>query len=103
TGKDIFVASFSARQGKETGAVRSYCVWSKGVVSFLPRTDDIFFFRPKDGGGGLVATAPWDQARAVLGDLMKEVGLYPERFLVEQFPSDEQLAALGPGGQRAKP
>jgi hypothetical protein len=102
TGKDIFVASFSARQGKETGEVRSYCVWSEGVVSFLPRTDDIFFFRPKDGEGDIVATAPWDRARAVLGDLMKPVGLYPERYLVEEFPSDEQLAAFGPAGQSAK-
>jgi hypothetical protein len=103
TGKDVFVASFSARQGKETGEVRSYCVWSEGVVSFLPRTDDIFFFRPKDGEGEIVTTAPWDQAQAVLGDLMKPLGLYPERYLVEDFPSDEQLAAFRPEGQSTKP
>src|SRR5262249_50330402 len=70
TGQDVFVASFSALQGKETGEIRSYCVWSEGVVSFLPRTDDIFFFRPKDGEGDTVAKAPWDRAQVALGDLM---------------------------------
>jgi len=103
TGKDIFVASFSALQKKETGEVRSYCVWSEGVVSFLPRTDDIFFFRPTGSEeGDVVATAPWGKAEAVLGDLMKPVGLYPERYLVEAFPSDEQLDAFGPKGEAAQ-
>jgi hypothetical protein len=104
TGKDIFVASFSALQKKETGEVRSYCVWSEGVVSFLPRTDDIFFFRPRGSEeGDVVATAPWGRAQAVLGDMMKPVGLYPERYLVEAFPSDEQLAALRPEGAAGQP
>jgi hypothetical protein len=89
------VASFSARQQK-SGEVRSYCVWSKGVVSFLPRTDDVFFFRPKGGEeGDIVAVAPWGRAESVLGDMLKPVGLYPERYLVDGFPSEEQLAALG--------
>ena len=97
TGKDIFVASYSARQ-KQSGEVRSYCVWSEGVVSFLPRTDDIFFFRPRGGEeGDVVAEAAWERAEAVLGDMLKPVGLYPERYLVEGFPSEEQLAALGTG------
>jgi hypothetical protein len=95
TGKDIFVAAFSARQ-KEGQPVRSYCVWSEGVVAFLPETDDIFFFRPNgEGGGEIVAVAGSEQARAALGDLMKPVGIYPERYLVRGFPSDDQLAAFG--------
>jgi hypothetical protein len=31
--KDVFVAAFSLVQEKATGAVRSYCVWSEGVVT----------------------------------------------------------------------
>ncbi|HEV3256881.1 MAG TPA: hypothetical protein VG013_08390 [Gemmataceae bacterium] len=99
TGKDIFVATFSALQKKETHEVRSYCVWSEGVVALLPRTDDIFFFRPRGREeGDIVATAPWERVQSALADLMKPAGLYPERYLVEDFPSEEQLAALDPVG-----
>jgi hypothetical protein len=96
TRKDIFVASYSATQNQETGEVRSYCVWSEGVVAFLPKTDCICFFRPRDDeNGDIVATAPWADAEAVLGDRIKPVGIYPERYLVEGFPTPEEVAALG--------
>jgi len=95
TGQDIFVATFSALKKPDTGEVRSYCVWSEGVVAYLPRTDDIFFFRPKDSEGGeIVGNSCWERVQAVLGEKMKPVGLYPERFLVEGFPTEDQLAAL---------
>jgi hypothetical protein len=95
TGKDIFVASFSAMQKKDTGEVRSYSVWSEGVVAFLPRTDDVFFFRPKGPQDGeIIGSARWERVEAVLGDMIKPVGLYPERYLVEEFPSEGQLAML---------
>jgi hypothetical protein len=98
TNRDIYVAKFSAVQKPETGEVRSYCVWSEGVVSFLPETDDIFFFRPKtDDDGDIVARAPWERVREIAGDLMKPVGIYPERYLVDDFPSEPQLAALAQG------
>jgi hypothetical protein len=32
--------------------------------------------------------------REIAGDLMKPVGIYPERYLVDDFPSETQLAAL---------
>ena len=100
TGKDIFVAGFSALRKQDTGAIRSYCVWSEGVVAFIPKTDDIFFFRAKGSEDGeIVATVPWEKAQAVLGERIKPVGLYPERYLVEGFPSEEQLALLRSGGQ----
>ncbi|MGH7137777.1 MAG: hypothetical protein ACREHD_18670 [Pirellulales bacterium] len=38
-GDDVFVASFSAAERDDK--VRSYCVWSKDVVSWLPKTDYI--------------------------------------------------------------
>ncbi len=95
TGQDVFVAAFSAMEKHDTGEIRSYCVWSKEVSTYLPRTDDIFFFMP-DGkeGGDVIATVPWERAQAVLGGMMKPLGLYPERYLVEDFPAEDQLAAL---------
>jgi hypothetical protein len=95
TGEDIFVASFSAVRKNDTGEIRSYCVWSEGVVAYLPRTDDIFFYRPKGNeGGDIFARVPWEQVQAALGEKIKPVGLYPERYLVEGFPSEEQIPLL---------
>jgi uncharacterized protein YtpQ (UPF0354 family) len=95
-GKDIFVASYSAVEMKETAEIRSYCVWSEGVVGYLPKTDYIYFFRPKDDeSGDVVATVPWADAEMVLGDRLKPLGIYPERYLVEGFPTEEEIAAFG--------
>ena len=37
----------------------------------------------------------WDRAVEVVGTLMKPMGLYPERFRVAEYPTDEQLRAMG--------
>lgn len=46
-------------------------------------------------GNPIVAFADWARVQDVVGDLMKPVGLYPQRFRVEQFPTGEQLKAIG--------
>lgn len=46
-------------------------------------------------GGKLVAKAGWDRVLRVVGALMEPQGLYPERYRVRSFPSDEQLTDLG--------
>lgn len=95
TGKDLFVASYSAIQSKDTGDIRSYCVWSEGVVAFLPRVDYLYFFQAEgDDDGKIVATARWEDAESVLGDRLKPVGIYPERYLVDGFPTQAELAKL---------
>src|SRR5262249_8113922 len=49
TGQDLFVASFSAVQHKSTGRITSYSVWSDGVDTLLPETDDVVLLRPEPG------------------------------------------------------
>jgi hypothetical protein len=95
-GDDTFVASFSAIQNKETGHIRSYCVWSEGVHGLLPRTDQVFLFRPKENEKGeVVATPSWERLQAVCGNLLTRVDIYPERYRVQRgFPNAEQLLAL---------
>jgi hypothetical protein len=96
TGQDIYVAEFNAVQNPETGKLRSYCVWSKDVVSFLPRADQICFYdddRPADER--IVALASWGRVREVVGDSMVQTISYPERYLVESFPTAEELARIG--------
>jgi hypothetical protein len=95
TGQDIFVASFSAMQHGETGEITSYSVWSKGADGLLPRTDLVHFYVAKGKEGEIEATADWDTVMRIAGDLMKPQGIYPERYRVKEFPSDEQLRRLG--------
>jgi hypothetical protein len=93
TVEDVFVASFSGVQ--RGGAVLSYCVWSEGVESLLPRTDEVFFVRPTEGGEGKVAArGNWDRVMQVVGDLARPCGLYPERYRVRDFPTPAQLAEI---------
>jgi hypothetical protein len=93
TGEDIFVASFSIVQHLETGHFMTYCIWQKDVLALLPRTDTIAF--TQEGKDPLMAE--WDRVVAVAGNLMEPLDIYPERFQVSQFPTEEQLAAMGAG------
>ena len=89
---DIFVASCSALQNKNTDEVFTYCVWGEDVDSLLPKTDRIML--AQDGGG--IASAEWDQVVSVVGDLIvREEDYYPERFRVREFPTRQQLEAIG--------
>jgi hypothetical protein len=95
TGEDVFVASYSALQNKDTGRVHTYCVWSEDVDALLPETDRIFFVKQGDGDEAeMVCGAEWDKVREVVGDLMEPQETYPERYLVREFPSAEQLAEM---------
>jgi hypothetical protein len=97
-GEDVFVASFSLLQQKGTGLIRSYCVWSEGVDSLLPRTDDVALCRVKGRDDGeVVGFFPWERLEAVAGGLRRRADLYPERYRVAGFPDGEQLAALRAG------
>ncbi len=98
SGEELFVASFSALQNKETGRVTSYSVWSEGVECLLPETDAVLFFRPTaEDDGKIVAGGTWEDVQQAVGDLMQPMGLYPERYRVREFPSEAQLERIGKG------
>ncbi len=93
--QDVFVANFSAVQQKGSGEVSSYCVWSEGVDSLLPETEEVAFHRPSlPEDRQVTGMAPWARVHEVCRDLMPRAGLYPERYRVRKFPSADQLAAL---------
>ncbi len=95
-GRDVYVATFMLFQDKRTGAVRSLTSWAQGVEALLPETEAIVFGRIKAGKpDGIRAQVAWADAKRVLGDAMKPQGLYPERYLVSGFPTEEQFAAMG--------
>ncbi len=92
-GEDIFVASFTPYQD-ERGRSLSYAVWLKGVDALLPKAEVIFFMDPALGEEAPpVGMARWDEVAKVAGTLLAPVkGLYPERYRVQGFPTEEQLA-----------
>lgn len=90
-GRDVYVAQFSGMHDKKSGKVESYCVWSKGVPTLLPRTDWIMFNSPGDGQAKLVGKAKWSDVERALGHLLVPEDLYPPRWLAREFPDDEEL------------
>ncbi|HEV3082007.1 MAG TPA: hypothetical protein VGY66_19660 [Gemmataceae bacterium] len=95
TGKNTWVASYSAVKNDETGEAHSYGVWSQGLNSLLPKADQVYFFVPKgDEEGSVVARADWNRVQQLVGDLMAAQGTYPERYQVKEFPTADQLAAI---------
>jgi hypothetical protein len=93
---DIFVATYSGIQNEKTRQIASYCMWSEGVDSLLPKTDQIFFFRPHASEDKqLAARGDWDRVRSIVGDLMERQDTYPERWRVREFPSEERLEQIG--------
>ncbi|MCE9556350.1 MAG: hypothetical protein K8T91_23625 [Planctomycetes bacterium] len=90
-GVDLFVASTIVVQ-KVDDSLFSYCVWSKGVNTLLPKTQKVVFF---EDGKNMVAAGDWDKVVGIVGHLMEETDYYPPRFRVREFPTEEQLAAIG--------
>ncbi len=93
--EDVFVASYTATQNQETGKVSSYCVWSKDVLTLLPEADAVHFFDDElSEEEKLVGSASWDRVLEIVGGMMQRQDMCPPRYLVDAFPSREQLAEL---------
>jgi hypothetical protein len=91
---DIFVASYKIYERKD-GFAYSACVWTNGIDSSLPRSENIAFMTDVENPDYFVV--PWEAATSVVGDLLElEPDLAPVRYRARQFPSEEQLARLRP-------
>ena len=91
-GNDRFVATYSAIQRDEVGLVETFAVWSEGVVSLLPKTDLLAFFSPERGTLGF---GRWEDVERVAGHLLNPTDEYPLRYLVDEFPTQEQIQEMG--------
>jgi len=89
---DVFVASYSAVQKRDTGDLVSYCVWTQGVETLLPQAQKVAFVR---GENDIPALSRWDRVAEVVGHRMRRTDDYPARFHVETFPTDKELAEIG--------
>jgi uncharacterized protein YtpQ (UPF0354 family) len=91
THEDIFVASYSSAEKKDTGEAWSYCIWANGVLALLPKSDRVMFM----GEGMTPRFADWDRVIGTMGDRMQPMQMYPERYRVSEFPREAQFAEMG--------
>ena len=96
TDEDVFHASLTVVEEEDTKHWFSWCSWSEGVPSTLPRADRVAFIRDPGGEPQTLGMAPWDTVQTHAGDLMKPMDMYPERWDVDQFPDEAMLDAIGP-------
>jgi Protein of unknown function (DUF1444) len=89
-GEDIFVASYVLK--KTHGTLVSYAVWGSGVKTLLPRSEWICFVRREND---IPTIARWEDAELLVSRLLQSTEYYPERFLVDGFPTDDELEKLG--------
>jgi hypothetical protein len=95
-GRDIYVGTFSALSHQTSGRTWSYSVWTRGVPTLLPQSDLVMFISPRDDGGiDELARGRWEDVKCVVGHLMQIEEEYPPRFLVTDFPTPDELAAVG--------
>jgi hypothetical protein len=91
-GDDKFVATFAAAE-KDSGRLFSFGTWSKDVPTLLPRTQVVMFF--DSDTEEVVAQGLWEHVEDIVGHLMTKTDDYPVRYFVDEFPTEEQLAAIG--------
>jgi hypothetical protein len=89
--EDVYVAILSPIE--RNGYVSTFCVWTKGVRTWLPQAGHVVLM---DLDTNQNAAVPWVVLRAVVGDLMTPLDCYPQRWLVDSFPTPEQIARMQP-------
>ena len=96
TGEDVFVASFQLVRQVAGGRLLSWTSWVDGITNALmPRADVIAFGRVGDAGEATsLGFAEWKRVHGVAGDLMEPTGLYPPRYRVRRFPTEQQLRQM---------
>ena len=96
-GTDVFVAT--ATLFEKDGQIGSYATWTEGVDTLLPKTEWVVFNRLDNGQIGQSLFVPWENANRIVGELMSEVDMAPERFRVTSFPDATQWASLEASAQ----
>ena len=95
--KDISVAGCQLYK-KEDGSFFTHTVWSNGVDSVLPITDEMTLHlnpEAEEGDSSEFLRVPWRRACLRLGSLMEPVDtLIPRRVRVREFPDQAMLDEL---------
>jgi|GEM_PF-671108 len=89
--RDIFIARYTRL--KEDGKSMTLSSITEGYRTMLPRTD-LVSFTTRDNLDP-IASAEWDRVEAITHGLLEDLQVYPPRYLVERFPTPEQLDQMG--------
>lgn len=84
-GTDMFVATFGVLE--KDGRIFSYCTWTEGIPSMLPKTDLVALARRKEGGDFDYVLAEWQALVQRHGALLQQTADFPPRFNVTGFPA----------------
>jgi hypothetical protein len=87
--KDYFAANFIVFESP-AGDTYSLCSWTKDVPTSLPQTK----FIAMGDNTAPPMFVPFTAAQNIVGELMKPENMRPERYFVEAFPDEVQLAQL---------
>jgi uncharacterized protein YtpQ (UPF0354 family) len=93
-GLDIHIATFAAHEDRVTHELSTVAIWVEDVVALLPRGENVAFVRGDPDDPVVVGVAAWECVVDVAGGLLSESDLWPERWRVESFPTQEQLDAM---------
>ena len=90
-GRPTLVADYTGMENQNTRELHSYCVWpSQSKPVLLPKTDRIYFVDDVSTGR-VCRTLPWEAVTQTLEGAFEELDMWPIRYKVEGYPSDEQF------------
>ncbi|MCA9801334.1 MAG: SEL1-like repeat protein [Cyanobacteria bacterium HKST-UBA02] len=92
--RDTFIARYTRLM--EGGKTMSLSSITEGYRTLLPRTD-LVSFTTRDSLDP-VASAEWESVAALEDDgqgILEDIQIYPPRYLVQDFPTNDQLDRLG--------
>ncbi len=91
-GQSIFVPECHGVRRADGKSV-TVTMWPS-APAVMPRTDDVMFVDVD--ADEVLLHVPWEHVERAFPDLMRPVGIYPERYRVDGLPPAERLEALRP-------
>jgi len=99
-GDHVFVGTYSLiRRGDGPDSLRSWSSWSKDIPTLLPQTDLVILGRPRGDGKHDMLMVTWPALLQSCGGLLKQTDERPARFMVADFPSDEEWQTMARDGE----
>ncbi len=96
SGNDVFVATFSRFQEKDSTHVFSLATWTEGVDTLLPQVDRVMFVRLNAAHTEAIDSVAvnWHDALELTGSMMEATDYWPSRVRVRTFPDEALFATL---------
>ena len=95
-GTDVFVGT-TMLTDDDDGKQRTYCVWTKGADSLMPKAEFVVFVDlDMPESDRVVAAGLWDDVMKRVGKQVKpDDAFWPRRYKVSTFPDARALRAIG--------